>query len=207
MLRSRRVSWMTAGGMVMLASVTGCEEAPKAAAPSFGSVEKCMLAGNPKADCDAAAEKVTEQHLATAPKYADGSSCEAIHGVGNCEPRRSGSGIGDVFMPAVAGFLLGQALSGGGIGAPQPIYRDPRGYAYMPGQAPWIQPPANREDQGRGRTVWNSGAGGTTVNDSVARTGSRPSPTVNAPAPTASAQRGVLGGTGRSSATSASAGS
>jgi uncharacterized protein YgiB involved in biofilm formation len=205
MLRSRRVSWMTAGGMVMLASMTGCEEAPKAAEPSFGSVEQCMLAGNPKADCEAAAEKVTTEHLATAPKYADGRSCEAIHGVGNCEPRRSSSGIGEVFMPAVAGFLLGRVLSGGGIGAPQPIYRDPRGYTYMPGQAPWIQPPANREDQGRGRTVWSGGAGGTTVNDSVARTGSSPSPTLNAPA--ASAQRGVLGGTGRSSATSASAGS
>ena len=194
MLRSRRVSWISAGGMVALVSVAGCDDKPPPAPPVFGSVEQCMLAGNPKADCDAAAEKVAADHQASAPRYSDPKSCEAMHGAGNCEPRRSSSGVGDVFMPAMMGFMLGQALSGG-FGAPQPIYRDPRGYSYLPGQAPWQTRPSlpdARDNRGFG-----SGSGGS----GVARSGGAPSaPT--AAAPTQSAQRNVLGGTGRSSATS-----
>jgi len=193
MLRSRRVSWISAGGMVALVSVAGCDETPPPPPPVFGSVEQCMLAGNAKADCDAAAEKVAADHQASAPRYTDPKSCEAMHGAGNCEPRRSSSGIGDVFMPAMAGFMLGQALSGG-FGAPQPVYRDPRGYSYLPGQAPWQtrQPmPDIRDNRGSG-----AGSGG-----SVARSGG-PTGAPAATAPAQSAQRGVLGGTGRASSTS-----
>jgi uncharacterized protein YgiB involved in biofilm formation len=186
MLRSRRVSWVSAGGMVALFSVAACDETPPAEPPVFGSVEQCMMAGNLKADCDTAAEKVAADHQASAPRYTDPKSCEAMHGVGNCEPRRASSGIGDVFMPAMAGFMLGQALSGG-FGSPQPIYRDPRGYSYLPGQAPWQAPSASRDG------VSSSGGG-------LARGGAARAPTAAAPAQ--SVQRGVLGGTGRASATS-----
>ncbi len=212
MLRSRRVSLMTVGGMVVLVGVAGCDEKQPPPPPSFGSVEQCMLAGNVKADCEAAADKVAAEHLTSAPKYADPRSCEAIHGVGNCEPRRTGSGLGEVFMPAMAGFILGQALSGGGFAAPQPIYRDPRGYAYLPGQAPWMQRPAEPE-QGRGRSVWgdsswgsSGGGSGGGSGSTTARGGAAPSSVAAAPS-APSAQRGVLGTTGRSSATSVSAGS
>jgi uncharacterized protein YgiB involved in biofilm formation len=201
MLRSRRVSWVSAGGMVALVSVAGCDDKPPPAPPVFGSVEQCMLAGNPKADCDAAAEKVAADHQASAPRYSDPKSCEAMHGAGNCEPRRSSSGVGDVFMPAMAGFMLGQALSGG-FGAPQPIYRDPRGYSYLPGQAPWQAPPMNQDNRGSSSSAGGrSGGGFTGVGGGYTRSpGSASAPTAAAPAQTA--QRGVLGGTGRASATS-----
>jgi uncharacterized protein YgiB involved in biofilm formation len=196
MLRSRRVSWVSAGGLVALVSMAGCDEKPPPAPPVFGSVEQCMLAGNPKADCDAAAEKVAADHLASAPRYTDPKSCEAMHGAGNCEPRRSSSGVGDVFLPAMAGFMLGQALSGG-FGAPQPIYRDPRGYSYLPGQAPWQAPSPRPDNRSSGYSSGGAGGGG----GSYARsTGQSSAPTAAAPAQTA--QRGVLGGTGRASATS-----
>ncbi|MFY7959873.1 MAG: DUF1190 domain-containing protein [Elsteraceae bacterium] len=191
MLRSRRVSWVSAGSMVVMVGVAGCDETPPPAPPVFGSVEQCMLAGNAKADCDAAAAKVAEEHVASAPRYTDPKSCEAMHGVGNCEPRRPPGGVGDVFLPAMAGFMLGQAL-GGGFGAPQPVYRDPRGYSYLPGQAPWQAPPRNRDDRGS-----SPGAGGGWA---YSRGAGPSAPTASAPAQTA--QRGVLGGTGRASATS-----
>lgn len=194
MLRSRRVSWISAGGLVALVSVTGCDEKPPPEPSVFGSVEQCMLAGNAKADCDAAAAKVAADHLASAPRYSDPNSCEAMHGAGNCEPRRSSSGVGDVFLPAMAGFMLGQAL-GGGFGAPQPIYRDPRGYSYLPGQAPWQTQPTARDNRGVGLGSGGSGGSG------YAR-GAGPSGAPTAAAPAQTVQRGVLGGTGRASATS-----
>lgn len=199
MLRSRRVSWVSAGGMVALVSMVGCDEKPPPAPPVFGSVEQCMLAGNPKADCDAAAAKVASDHLASAPRYTDPKSCEAMHGAGNCEPRRSSSGLGDVFMPAMAGFMLGQALSGG-FGAPQPIYRDPRGYSYLPGQAPWQAPPPRQENRGSGGSSGFGSVGGGGGGGYARSSGQSSAPTAAAPAQTA--QRGVLGGTGRASATS-----
>jgi uncharacterized protein YgiB involved in biofilm formation len=200
-LRSGRVAWARLGGAALLLGVAGCGDEPAPPAPRIvGSVEQCMLVGNSKADCEAAFAKAQEEHAKAAPKFADTQSCEQQFGAGNCQPAKapstSGSGsLSDVFVPAIVGYMIGQALSGGG--SPTPIYRDTRGYNYAPGREPWANAPVERD--GRGRSVWTDsrqGGSGTTAR--------APSGATTIAPPPASPQRGVLGATGRSSSTSSS---
>ncbi|MDR3506357.1 MAG: DUF1190 domain-containing protein [Caulobacteraceae bacterium] len=75
----------------------------------YASVADCA-ADHDKATCDSAWDASVAEQSQTAPHYAQRSACEAEYGVGRCEGRQ-GSG-GWIFMPMMAGFMVGQMMRG-----------------------------------------------------------------------------------------------
>jgi uncharacterized protein YgiB involved in biofilm formation len=89
----------------------------------FASLQECKDAAPAGVDCDAAWSQALAEHAATAPAFANQQECEAQWGEGQCQTtQRDG---GSVFIPLMAGLLLGRMLSGG-LG-PRPVYRDRAG--------------------------------------------------------------------------------
>ena len=100
------VGALGAGAMAL----AGCgEEAVDASV--FASPDACIGAGVDPAACEASFAEARAEHLETAPRYDAQAVCEAQHGEGACvaEERTGGS----VFLPLMAGYLVGSALSGG----------------------------------------------------------------------------------------------
>lgn len=93
---------------------------------TYSSLAECTSAGAFTAEeCNTAYLDAYADNDANGPRFADAQSCEARYGVAQCVPRNEAGG-GTSFMPLLAGFMIGQALSGGGgygyRGAP--LYRD-----------------------------------------------------------------------------------
>lgn len=79
-------------------------------------------------DCDTAFAEATALHAQSAPRYDSQEVCEEVHGEGACgtEQASTGSGLGSIFMPMLAGMLIGNMLGGRGL-ASQPLYRSSTG--------------------------------------------------------------------------------
>lgn len=98
-----------------------------AAETGFASLQDCKDAAPVGVDCDAAWAEAQAAHAATAPAFQTQAECEAQWGDGQCQTtQRNGSSM---FMPLLAGMLLGRAL-GGGFGGSRPMYRDRAGGYY-----------------------------------------------------------------------------
>ncbi|MFT5172150.1 MAG: hypothetical protein ACI8W7_000314 [Gammaproteobacteria bacterium] len=67
-----------------------------------------------RADCESAYKKAQAEAARTGPKYASSRNCEAEFGRGQCRQQSGG-----VFMPLMAGFMVGQLLSN----SYNPVYR------------------------------------------------------------------------------------
>lgn len=90
---------------------------------AFQSVEECKTSGVASAsDCDAAYQAASVEAEANAPKFASQADCEQASGAGQCEERVQANGT-SVFMPMLAGFLLGRMLSNGTRGTPSALFR------------------------------------------------------------------------------------
>lgn len=119
MKRSRSVKLVAMGTGLLL--VAACEEA-KVDTALFESVKQCTGLGFSEQECVANFNQAQQTHIVAAPKYTSQADCEADFGAEKCEvaPQRTTSG-GSVFMPLMAGYMMGSMLSGGGRG--QPLYR------------------------------------------------------------------------------------
>lgn len=135
MKRSRSValtSLMAGAGL----SVSACDQsathwggqAQRVDQPAaYRTLQECKASGETPADqCD----RAYAQAQADAPKFNDRQTCEQRYGVDQCVPRNQAGG-GSVFMPLLAGFMIGRALNGGGgygggFGG-APIFRDRNG--------------------------------------------------------------------------------
>ena len=109
---------------VSLLALTACEE-PKVEAAIFENVQQCISNGDATPEqCEQNFREAKTQHAAVAPKYASLSDCQSDFGAEKCEqaPYRTSSG-GSVFMPLMAGYMMGSLLGGGRRMAPQPLYR------------------------------------------------------------------------------------
>lgn len=124
-------------------SVSACDGSPAATqwgdppaasrqveAKTFASLDECKASGDmTAAQCDTAYAQAQKDSAANAPKFSDQQSCEERYGVDQCVPRSSQNGGGSFFTPLLTGFIIGQALNGGGYrGAP--MYRDRDGGWY-----------------------------------------------------------------------------
>lgn len=79
------------------------------------SVEECSAnTTHSRTDCEIAYKKAQAEAARTGPKYSNIRNCEAEFGTGQCRQERGG-----VFMPLMAGFLVGQVLSN----SYNPVYR------------------------------------------------------------------------------------
>lgn len=131
--RSRSVSLaLMSLAPVMLAA---CAPAPSSSStPSkpkgptaYETVDACVFDGNKKAECEQGFKTAQAEALANAPRFATGEECELAFE--NCKPveavaaapaaasQASGQAVAPQqassgFMPMMAGFMLGNALSG-----------------------------------------------------------------------------------------------
>lgn len=130
MKRSRTVT-LTLFSAVTSAGLAACDQAPPPP-KAFETVQECVAAGNEQAGCQTAFDKASETHVATAPRYPSQEACEGAVDVDRCvrtQVRNNDGSFSDVFIPAMAGYMIGRALNndrgsyGGGGGYASPIYR------------------------------------------------------------------------------------
>lgn len=120
MKRSRSVKLVAMGTGLLL--VAACDEA-KVDTALFESVKQCTSLGFSAQECETNYREAQRNHINVAPKYTAQADCEADFGAEQCEvaPQRTSNG-GSVFMPLMAGYLMGSMLSGGRT-AGQPLYK------------------------------------------------------------------------------------
>lgn len=89
-------------------------------ARTFRDKESCVAAslnasaGFSAADCDLAFTSAVEENAQSAPRYDAVEVCEAEHGEGACVAQQTGGG-GSIFLPLLAGYMIGQMLNNGGV--------------------------------------------------------------------------------------------
>ena len=120
MKRSKSVRLVAMGTGLLL--VAACEEA-KVDTALFESVKQCTSLGFTVQECETNYKEAQRNHVNVAPKYTKREDCETDFGAAQCEvaPQRTSSG-GSVFMPLMAGYMMGSLLSGG-RSAGQPLYK------------------------------------------------------------------------------------
>lgn len=117
-------------------ALAGCKE-EQVDAQAFPDLASCQAAATDgglfTADqCQQAFAEAETLHVEAAPRYESLAVCEEQHGQGNCgseaEQVQNG-GSGSIFMPLLAGYLIGNMLgrAGGGMAASQPMYRNASG--------------------------------------------------------------------------------
>jgi uncharacterized protein YgiB involved in biofilm formation len=121
-------------GMVGVSAIVlgACEE-PKVEGAIFDNLQQCIDdRGIPSDQCKKSYEDARSQHASVAPKYTSEQDCQADFGAGKCEraPYRSSSG-GSIFMPMMAGYMMGSFMGRRSSVFSQPLYRsarDPKTY-------------------------------------------------------------------------------
>ena len=117
-------------------SLAACQPENQVEATVFPSVAECQaVADLPEndftaEDCQAGFDEAQAVAAETAPRYESEALCEEQHG-GECvvEQRSDGTSI---FLPLLAGYMLGNMLGGRGMAA-QPLYRTQGGRFATPG--------------------------------------------------------------------------
>ncbi|KAA2316269.1 DUF1190 domain-containing protein [Pseudooceanicola sediminis] len=126
--RSRTVALSILGASAF--ALAGCRE-EQVDAQAFPDLASCKAASQadgliPAGACETAFSEAEQLHVEAAPRYDSIAVCEEQHGQGACGSERqvSEGGSGSIFMPLMAGYLVGSMLSGrsGMVGA-QPLYR------------------------------------------------------------------------------------
>jgi uncharacterized protein YgiB involved in biofilm formation len=132
--RSRSVTIAILGAAAF--ALAGCKEETVDAA-AFPDLSSCKAAANAggmfsSQECDAAFAEAKALHVESAPRYESRAVCEEQHGEGACGDEASATqgGSGSIFMPLMAGYLIGSMLRGGagvGAAASQPLYKTAQG--------------------------------------------------------------------------------
>ncbi len=126
--RSKRVAIAIIGATAF--TLAGCreEQVDAAAFPDLQScTEEASRGGVFSAqDCEASFAQAETLHVESAPRYDSLEVCEEQHGAGACGSEASATqgGSGGIFMPLLAGYLIGNMLGGrAGMSAGQPLYK------------------------------------------------------------------------------------
>ncbi len=130
--RSRTVALSILGATAF--TLAGCRE-EQVDAQAFPDIQACKAASAQDglfsaAECDEAFAEAQTLHVESAPRYDSLQVCEEQHGEGACgsEEQVANGGSGGIFMPLLAGYLIGNMLGGrSGMAASQPLYRNAGG--------------------------------------------------------------------------------
>lgn len=129
--RSRTVALTILGAASF--AIAGCRE-EQVDAQAFPDLNACLAAADEGGlftadECRQSFAEAEQLHVESAPRYDSLAVCEEQHGVGNCgsEAQQTSGGSGGIFMPLLAGYLIGSMLGGGGLSRSQPMYRTPQG--------------------------------------------------------------------------------
>ena len=123
MKRSQAITLGLTGALLTWAVALVFFDDDSVSAAAYESVEQCAADGKSREACDRAFAQASEEHQKSAPHYARREDCEAEFGSGACTtlPGAPGSAAGSFFVPAMAGFLLANAVNSSY--AAQPLYR------------------------------------------------------------------------------------
>ncbi|MDP4944436.1 MAG: DUF1190 domain-containing protein [Alishewanella sp.] len=171
----------------------GCGQEKTVEAQVYNTPDECAAFYNPPAQCQAAFEEAAALHPQVAPRYANKQECEADFGAGSCEtaPQQQ-SAQGSFFMPMMMGFMAGQMLNRGGMGAQSPQQSSAAARNSVPTQPLY----KSRDDRSTFRTASNapvaSQSGPTQVRPSAVQ-----------PKPASLARRGGFGSQAQQRATAA----
>lgn len=130
--RSRTVALSILGAASF--AIAGCRE-EQVEAQAFPDLASCKAAAAEGGlftaqECEQTFAEAEQLHVESAPRYDSLQVCEEQHGVGNCgseDQQVQNGGSGSIFMPLLAGYLIGSMLGGGGLSRAQPMYRTPQG--------------------------------------------------------------------------------
>lgn len=130
--RSRTVAITILGAAAF--TLAGCQE-ETVDASAFPDLQSCTAAAQEGGvftaqDCDTAFAEAEALHVEAAPRYDSIAVCEEQHGQGACgsEATATSGGSGSIFMPLMAGYLIGNMLGGrNGAAASQPLYKTANG--------------------------------------------------------------------------------
>lgn len=129
---------------------TGCGE-EREQAMVFSDVNGCVQStlSSPE-QCQADFQTAAALHPQVAPKYLSKAECETDFGASQCEqaPMQTSSG-GSVFMPMMMGFMAGQMMNRGAVGAQN---LQPGGRSNIPTQPLY----KSSDDRGTFRTATNT---------------------------------------------------
>ncbi|VUD58625.1 hypothetical protein TDB9533_02470 [Thalassocella blandensis] len=116
----------------------------------FKSIEECDASGKfTEQKCETAYRKALQEAQKTAPRYKNLKDCEYEFGAQNCQEQKSTAQ--SFFMPAMAGFMVSQALQGSNYGSSH--YYNPLFYHYDRGYSRYKSPKWTTSD---GVTIGNS---------------------------------------------------
>jgi len=137
MKRSTQVSLVLLASVSAVATLSGCNDQPEQIADNggtFTTMAECVAVYDQQT-CSAAQSMANQEHLANAPHFNTLQSCVAEYGADMCRSGSSYGGSSNVFLPLMAGYMLGSATS-----TPAPLYygsiRDRDRYHYANGSAP-----------------------------------------------------------------------
>ncbi len=130
--RSRHIAIAILGAAAF--ALAGCQE-DQVDAAAYPDLQSCTKAANSNGlfsaqECEAAFSEAEALHVEAAPRYDSLAVCEEQHGEGACgsEAAAAQGGSGSIFMPLMAGYLIGNMLRGGaGMAASQPLYKTAKG--------------------------------------------------------------------------------
>lgn len=126
--RSNRVAIAILGAAAF--TLAGCQEEQIDAA-AYPDLQSCKTAAMNQGlfsvqDCEASFAQAEALHVEAAPRYDSLAVCEEQHGEGACgsEAAAAQGGSGSIFLPLMAGYLIGNMLGGrAGAAASQPLYK------------------------------------------------------------------------------------
>ncbi|QPM92464.1 DUF1190 domain-containing protein [Pseudooceanicola algae] len=130
--RSSRVSIAIVGAAAF--TLAGCRE-EQVDASAFPDLQSCLDESarggmfTPQ-ECETSFAEAEALHVESAPRYDSLEVCQEQHGVDACGTEASATqgGSGSIFMPLLAGYLMGNMLGGRtGMAAAQPLYKTPDG--------------------------------------------------------------------------------
>lgn len=123
MKRSRQVSLVLMGSAAALVTLSGCDVQPDPALAdnggTFTSMAECVAVYDQQT-CQSAQQLAQKEHFQNAPKFSSYEQCVQQFGPGGCANGSSYGGGSNVFLPLMAGYMLGSATS-----TPAPLYYGP----------------------------------------------------------------------------------
>lgn len=128
-------AWLGSGKQSMDNQADGQREVD---ALLYASVQDCITANVlSRESCEAEFASLEQNHVASAPKFADQSTCEAQYGAASCKPATFNGA--SVFVPAMIGMLVANHLSN--RRQAQALYpQQANAQPCAPGQTPLTQP-------------------------------------------------------------------
>lgn len=119
MKRTRTLSLALMGAGAV--TLTACDE-PKTDVVLYQSVDQCARDGVSPDVCQQSYRDAVSAHLNAAPRYASDADCASDFGLDGCRAYSS-SGGSSLFLPLMAGYMMGNTVGGSSRYKGQPLYR------------------------------------------------------------------------------------